>query len=61
MYGLKITNDADGGFGYSPPFKLRVPGSMFKKGSAVKAEANSTTLVLPEGGLNSEKGVEWRS
>ena len=61
MYRLKITSDEDGGFEYSPPFKLRVPGSMFKKGSVVKAEANFTTPVLPEGGLNSEKGVEWRS
>lgn len=58
MYGLKITNDQDEGFEYSPPFKLRVPGSMFKKGSAVNGEANSTRPAPPP---NSEKGVGWRS
>jgi len=58
MYGLKIINDEDEGFEYSPPFKLRVFGSMFRKGSALEGEVNYTQPAPPS---NSEKGVEWRS
>jgi len=61
MYGLKIINDEDEGFEYSPPFKLRVPGSMFKKGSAAKGKANSTRPEPPERRSNSREGVERKS
>jgi len=59
MYGLKITNDEDEGFEYSPPFNLRVLKSRFKRISGVKGKVNSTRPPPPERRSNSKKGVEW--
>lgn len=43
VYGLKIVDDISGGFEYSPPFQLSVPGSVFTSGMAVNLLASSTS------------------
>ncbi|CUS15512.1 unnamed protein product [Tuber aestivum] len=61
MYGLKIINDEDERFEYSPPFGLEIPESMFGKNLVVEEKANSTWPVPPKRGSNPTRGVMWRS